>query len=267
MATTLTRTPGRRGAIAAANSSAEFSDASAEVFADRTEGGSRPTTRPRWASRYARFLVLSDALVAALAAGAALLLRFGGAGGTYAWVTVAFPALWVLSLALCRCYESRFLAEGTEEFRRVVETAVRVVAGLALFAWAFDVPFSRGYAGLALLATVIGSLTVRALARLHLVRLRRVGRASHRVLVVGGARSAVEVARGLVGTPGRGFKVVGLLTDDGMAAADPAVAPVVGRLSDVHEALAAHRIDTLLVVPSAGFEPRDLRRLSWELED
>ena len=224
------------------------------------------TTRPRWATRYARYLVLSDLLVAAIAAGTAWVLRFAAGNTPYAWVSLAFPLVWVLSLALCRSYEPRFLAEGTEEFRRVLDAAVRLVALLALFAYAFNVPVSRGYAGVAFAFTVAGSLAVRGLARRYVLRLRAVGRASHRVLVVGALRSAMHVAEGLHSSPTRGYKVVGVLTDDPYSSA-PQEPPVVGCVADVHRALLDYRADTLVVAPSSSFEPQDLRRLSWELED
>ena len=232
----------------------------------RATTGPPPKLRPRRVSRYARYLVLSDLLVAALAAGTAWVLRFAAGSTPYAWVSLAFPLVWVLSLALCRSYEPRFLAEGTEEFRRVLDAAVRLVALLALFAYAFNVPVSRGYAGVAFAFTVAGSLAVRGLGT-SLCPAAEGGRprvapgARRRGPSVGHARR-----RGPAQQSERGYKVVGVLTDDPHSSA-PQEPPVVGCVADVHRALLDYRADTLVVAPSSSFEPQDLRRLSWELED
>jgi exopolysaccharide biosynthesis polyprenyl glycosylphosphotransferase len=222
-------------------------------------------SKPNWVRRYGRYLMVCDLVVASAAAVTAWAVRFAGGGPAYLVATLAFPILWVLSLTLCRSYEPRFLAEGTEEFRRVFESAVRLVALLALFTYVSERHVSRGYTGVAFLLTVVGSLAVRAVARARVLQLRRVGRASHRVLVLGAHRSALDVARGLDSCPARGYKVVGLLTDD-VVTSTPGSVDIIGGLPDVHTAIRDFRVDTLVVAPTSTLEPEDLRRLSWELE-
>ena len=87
-----------------------------------------PDRRPRrlgdwaaWLDRQVRWLVIGDAGVALVAGLVAMLVRFGvepGAGSRalYLPVTVIAPAVWVGALTLGRCYERRFLGEGTDEF-------------------------------------------------------------------------------------------------------------------------------------------------------
>src|SRR5687767_3751622 len=105
-------------------------------------------------ARYARALVLTDGAVLAVAALLAVYFRFGEGselyGVSYYLVAVALVLLWWAVLGLSRCYEPRFLGSGTEEFKRVTNASIRLVATLAFIAYAFKVPLARGFVAIAL---------------------------------------------------------------------------------------------------------------------
>ena len=80
-----------------------------------------------------RNLLLLDFVAAAVAGLAALLVRFGTGGpDVYLLVTLAAPLVWVLSCASVRAYEQRFLGTGSEEFERIFNAGVRLLASTAV---------------------------------------------------------------------------------------------------------------------------------------
>lgn len=94
--------------------------------------GAPSKVRPLWRRQYAGVLLLLDVAVSAAAAGATLLLRFADSSGgrsPYLLGLLAFPFLYVLAAAIGRGYEERYLGDGTEEFRRIVQAAVWLAAG------------------------------------------------------------------------------------------------------------------------------------------
>ncbi len=50
----------------------------------------------------------------------------------YWWGSLALPILWVLAVLISRAYENRFLASSAEEYRRVINAAVGLIAGIAV---------------------------------------------------------------------------------------------------------------------------------------
>lgn len=128
----------------------------------RVAGGPRPApyrASVQWERRYARLLAAFDAVAITVAAVLAFFVRFGErtpASPPYLLITVLLPGVWVASMALGRAYEPRFLGAGSEEFRRVVNAAACVIAGVAVVSYATKAQIARGYVLLALpLATVL----------------------------------------------------------------------------------------------------------------
>ena len=98
-----------------------------------------------------RSLVVLDFLAAAVAGLLALLVRFGTGGpDVYLLVTLAAPVVWVLSCASVRAYEQRFLGTGSEEFERVFNAGVRLLALTAVVSLAFRLEPARLYVLIAL---------------------------------------------------------------------------------------------------------------------
>jgi exopolysaccharide biosynthesis polyprenyl glycosylphosphotransferase len=226
--------------------------------------------RVRWVKRYIRGLIVADALAAFFAASFALVLRFGvdagyGPNAIYLPVTLLFPLAWVGVLGLGRAYEARFIGDGTDEFRRVLDSAVRFLAILALSSYLLNWDFARGYAIVAIPLAMVLSLIVRAIGRRVERRAEREGTASRRVLVIGTERSTAELIRRLRRHDDHPFLVVGALVDQAQGDTVEGV-PVVGTSRDAADALIRSGADTIAFGAWSTLSQAELRRLSWELE-
>jgi exopolysaccharide biosynthesis polyprenyl glycosylphosphotransferase len=225
--------------------------------------------RSTWLNRYVRWLVLADAAAALLAAVVALLVRFGISAGSgpsalYVMVTLALPLVWVAALALGRVYEHRFLGEGSAEFRRIADSALRLLAVLAILTFTVHWEFARGYAIIALPLMVVGTLLVHRVARALLHRAEHAGRARQRVLVIGTERAIAEMVRRL-GLADNAFELVGALVDTSRSDVIEGV-PVVGASRDASAVVAKLEVDAIAVAAWSTFSQLELRRLAWELE-
>ncbi|MDP9408829.1 MAG: sugar transferase, partial [Actinomycetota bacterium] len=219
-----------------------------------------------WRRRYARYLVVADFAAASAAALLALLARFGAdTSATYVAVSAAFPLLWTGVLAAGRAYDARFLGAGSEEFRRVFDSAVRTLAVVATVAYAANYELARGYVVLALPMATVLTLGARAVARTMLHKVRQHGMACHSVVVTGTERSVAELVRQVHREPRAGFRVVGACVDRVRGDTIEGV-PVLGPARTVGAALRRTGADTVAVGAWSSFSQSDLRRLAWELE-
>jgi exopolysaccharide biosynthesis polyprenyl glycosylphosphotransferase len=236
-----------------------------------------------WERKYTRLVMGADLAAGVLAATVAYLLRFGGLVvfdlvpselKPYLLVSAAFPVAWVLTMALNRGYESRFLGGGSEEFRRVVNAAVRLIAVVAVASYTTKFEIARAYVLIVFpLATVL-TLFGRAAARWLLHRMRRAGRCQHRVLVVGAGESAASLVRLARRDPSAGWNVVGVCLDrapgrhshDRLARAgfDLLGIPIVGTSEALQNAIQLTDATTVAISPQLDGER--LRRALWALE-
>jgi len=231
---------------------------------DEHQLSARTTTR--WQRKLVRLLILLDGVAATIGAVVALLVRFGAdPTPLYLVATFLFPPLWLLTCASTRSYEMRFLGTGSEEFRRVFDAGIRLLAAVALVSLAFRIDLARLYVLIVFPLTVALGLVMRYVARQALHRVRSQGRCLHRVIVVGRERSCAELVRQLRREPYAGFSVVGACIDRTQGPMVEGV-PVVGTSSSVIEALERADADTVAVGAWSDFNQADLRRLSWELE-
>ena len=187
-------------------------------------------------------------MLASVAGLIALAVRFGeDSTRTYWLLTLLFPLGFVASVAVARGYEQRFLGSGSEEYRRVTDAGVRYLALAAFAAYGLKYEVARGYVLLAFPLGIALLLVGRYAARQWLHRMRRQGRLSHKVLVLGRERSAAELIRQLKLESHAGFDVVGACIDGSDVDAVEGV-PVLGSaVHDVIEALEACGADTVAV--------------------
>ncbi len=220
----------------------------------------------QWQRSLARNLLLLDLLAATVAGLLALLVRFGGdQPDVYLLVTLAAPVVWVIFCGSVRAYEQRFLGTGSEEFERVFNAGVRLLALTAVVSFALRLEPARLYVLIALPTTVLLSLVFRYGARQRLHRLRAAGRSLHKVVVVGRERSCAELIRQLRREPQAGFSVVGACIDRTQGPEVEGV-PVVGTSTSIVAALRDTGADTVAVGAWSDLSQSDLRRLSWQLE-
>ena len=220
-------------------------------------------TTMRWQRKLVRLLVLSDLLGAVVAGVVAVEAR--PPHGAYIAATLAFPFVWLLACAATRSYELRFLGTGSEEFKRVFDAGVRLLATVAVLSLAFKIDVARLYVVIIFPLAVVLTLLLRYVARQVLHHLRNQGRCLHRVVVVGRERSCAELVQQLRREPYAGFSVVGACIDRPTTDRVEDV-PVVGSSGSVIEALKATDADTVAIGAWSDLNQSDLRRLSWELE-
>jgi exopolysaccharide biosynthesis polyprenyl glycosylphosphotransferase len=237
----------------------------------RADGRRRP--HDRHIRRYRTTAVLIDVVAASVGAVVAQIGRFGIAPTdralVYWWGSLALPILWVLAVLLSRAYENRFLASSAEEYRRVINAAVGLIAGIAVVSYLMKTEFARGYVVLALPCCMVISLLGRYTARRRLRRARKQGKYLQDVLVVGHEWAVLDLVAELRRNPDSGLNVVGACVPGGRGSrqmADMEV-PVIGDLNQVVESVKRVGADVLAVTTCVEFGGPELRRVCWALEN
>lgn len=225
------------------------------------------STRVRWLSRHSAVLVVVDAVSAVVATVLALALtRPQPATRSDVLTLVALPLLWVVSLLVGHTYELRHLEDSSEDYRRILSLGIRWIGVAGFLALATGSPLVRVLTLVALPVCVTSALVAHAAGHSVEARARRRGITVHRALVIGSERAAAEMIRRLANRDDHGFRIVGALVDTSRHSEIEGV-PVVGAAHDVREALAEHGADTLVVAAWSTLSQKELRQLSWELED
>ncbi|MGI8694971.1 MAG: hypothetical protein ACR2JK_19060, partial [Geodermatophilaceae bacterium] len=205
-----------------------------------------------WQRRYVRQTVLLDTVIGLAGALLGLLVRFGpGLPTPYLIVTAGLPVAWLVSLAVARAYEVRFMFVGSDEYRRVTNAALWLVAVSVVASYAVNFELARGYATVAFSVIVLATLMGRHLLRKRLHRARARGQCMHPVVVMGYERAVAGLCRQLQRQPHHGMQVVGALLPAGRirpgVLSDVGV-PVVGGFEDAAEAVERTGADTVAVL-------------------
>ncbi len=227
-----------------------------------------------WLDRYAAGLVVVDLLALTAVGLLSVVWRFGGdatvRGLSYFPVTGALVVAWMLVLVMSRCYETRFIGSGPEEFRRVANASIRVTAAVALVAFAFQLPLARSFLAIFLPLGTVVLLVGRRTARAVLRRGRLRGRWIHRAVLVGSRPHIADLAEQLCRDPLSGLEVVGACLPRGgqgdVVLHNGRSIPVLGSVGEVNRALLAVQADTVAVAASPGITAEALRGLSYQLE-
>jgi exopolysaccharide biosynthesis polyprenyl glycosylphosphotransferase len=223
--------------------------------------------------RYIRTLFVADLLALTIAGLGGVWIRFSGSGGahirglSYYVIALLTVLLWLAVLALSRCYEPRFLGNGSEEFKRVANASFRVAALIVFVAFMTKTEVARGFLAIALPAGLAGVVLGRLGARMWLHRQRRRGQCVHKVVVVGSAASALEMVTTLQREPLSGLQVVAAcVTGEPRMFTKDSMVPVLGTLTDVVDVLHDLGADTVCVAAGPGITSGTLRELSYQLE-
>ncbi|MBW3646323.1 MAG: sugar transferase [Actinobacteria bacterium] len=233
------------------------------------------TRNEYWLRRYAFWLVFLDLTMLVLA-GTITASTYGSnevaaaQAGLYAAMSAGLPLAWMAALALSRCYETRFLGEGPEEYRRVGNAALKVMAVAAVASFLLELPFAQGFGVPFLLAGTVALLLGRVWARAVLHAGRRRTRWTHRVLVVGSRGQAADLAGELSRSARAGYCIVGAVIPGGdetpLRLHDDTTVPVAGKLTRLGTAVLATGADTVAVAAGPETSGEGLRLLSYELE-
>jgi exopolysaccharide biosynthesis polyprenyl glycosylphosphotransferase len=229
----------------------------------------RPAAVP--SRRWTAALLSADIVAAVVAAGAGMAVRGSehlrlGTTIPYELVAALLPAGWVGMMAAAGTYDRRWLAAGTEQYRRVVHAAAWLLAGIAMISYALHADLSRAFVivtvPVALLLTIVG----RSIVRDSLGRQLAGGKSIHRVLAIGTPHEIQDLAEHMHRAAFAGFRVVGALCPTGsvgLAASMPLVGTEVLRATEVALQVGA---DTVAVAGSNALPRGTLRELSWSME-
>jgi exopolysaccharide biosynthesis polyprenyl glycosylphosphotransferase len=226
-----------------------------------------------WARGYLRWAALADCVCALLGGGLAVYVRFvsqqGFVPASYLAFAVALPALWCVSVALAGGYEARFIGAGSDEFRRVLNAAVGLAAGVAIASYALKLDFARGYVVIALPSAAAFDLAARYRLRKRLHRLRTMGSCMQRVVAVGHAPAVADLIATLRRDKFNGLSVVGacLAGRSMLMLSEIEGVPVFGGLGSVSAAVSQAGADTVAVLSCPEMSGIRLRELAWELEE
>jgi exopolysaccharide biosynthesis polyprenyl glycosylphosphotransferase len=222
-----------------------------------------------WTASYLRRAAIVDG-GSALAAGLlAALLRFGSEGSipsAYLAITFALPALWCVAVLLAGGYDSRFIGLGSDEFRRVINAVVTLMAGVAILAYSAKLNLARGYMVIALPSAGVLDLAGRYYLRKRLHRQRRGGFCTRRVIAVGHAAAVADLATRLHRDSYHGLSVVAACLAGDTEPDEVAAVPVAGDLASVAAAVSRFGADTVAVLACPEMDGARLRELAWELE-
>ena len=231
--------------------------------------GRRPALA--WQRRLRRKLVILDVIAGIVASVGTVVIRYGATGARldgldYRLLGVLSALAWVLVVAVGGGYDRRVVGLGTEEFRRVTNSGVRLLALLVIVGFLTKADVSRSVVVVSVLATTAVSLLLRWVSRRVLHAQRRRGRCVHRVVVVGTPGDARALMASLSRSPQAGLTVVGACLTERLAVVPDTDVPVVGGVDEVAAALDLVGADTVAVASTGASAGVELRRLAWSLE-
>lgn len=234
-----------------------------------------------WQSKYLRMAVGADVFVAAASGAIAFTVRFQDVSDSdtfYLAFSIFLPILWLAAVGLAGGYDSRFIGVGADEFRRVLNAGVSLTAGVAVVSYAAQIHTARGYVALALPSLTALDLLARYALRKRLHRLRRNGHCMRKVVVVGHAAVATELAAMLRRETYHGLSVVAACVvgpSPGPNQLEPAAGPVQAQgqavpmfagMTEILPIVEAYNADTVAVLACPEMSGARLRDLAWQLE-
>ena len=220
-----------------------------------------------WTRYYLRRAALADFGCAILGVFAAAQLRFGNeVTGTYVALSLALPVLWVGAVWLAGGYDVRFIGTGSDEYRKVLNAGVGLIAAIALLSYAINIELSRAYVLIALPTATALDLITRFTIRKRLHQQRALGRCLLSVVAVGHEAAVANLVKELGRDRYHGLAVVGACVAHPSECDEVAGVSVYGGLDDVTAAVDACGADTVAVLACPEMNGVRLRGLAWELE-
>ena len=222
---------------------------------------------PIWMRVYLRRTVIFDFVIAIASSEMALQVRFGGnVNSQYLALNLIFPLLWVLTLWMSGAYDDRYIGIGSDEFRKVLNAGISLIAGFAILSYAVNTKLSRAYLLLTIPSVTVLDLIVRYAMRKRLHRQRALGRCMATVLAVGPEPAVADLVTELRRDSHHGLTVAVTCLTGEFDSRTVAGVPVFGGLDDVVCAVRHCGADTVAVLSCNEIDGVTLRRLAWELE-
>jgi exopolysaccharide biosynthesis polyprenyl glycosylphosphotransferase len=234
----------------------------------REHAGSAVVVRITWTNTYLRTAALLDCLCALVAGLIALEVRFDSQGipTEYFALTTVLPLLWLGSVALAGGYDPRFIGTGPEEFRKILNAAVSLTAGVAIVSYAAKFELARGYVVLALPCATAFDIATRYGLRKRLHRRWLGGHDMRRTVAVGHTAPVEDLVVELRRNRHHGLSVVAACVAGAQHQGEVADVPVCGDLDSVAAVVSRFQADTVAVLACPEMNGTRLRELAWDLE-
>jgi exopolysaccharide biosynthesis polyprenyl glycosylphosphotransferase len=239
-------------------------------------GTAAPNTGTPWRN-YVAILVVLDTVSMVGAAFVAQAARFGTlglapastAGVPYLLLGGAMALAWLGLLALGGSYERRYLGTGSEEYRRVLSGAARLLAVVAILAFVLELDIARAFVAVTIALGGAGTMLERYGLRRWLHGQRAKGRFLRQALVVGSEASVREFAQRARRSSYTGVAVWGVCLPErsgGFVDADGVQLPVLGSTEDLLGLVQCSAVDTVVVADATALSVEGLRQLAWQVE-
>ncbi len=234
--------------------------------------GTRPARRrsPRWLRLYRRILQVGDVVAAGVTAVVLLMARPGeiAARSPYFVVALLLPVLWPVVLRMAAAYRSNIFGNGSEEYRRVAQAGLWLLAGVSMVSYGGKLEIARSIVVFAVPALSVVTLAWRLAARRGLQRARHEGRCLKHVVAVGRSVAVVGLVNQLNHDRYAGMQVVAACVPDPVNAEvlSHTGVRVEGGLDEVVDVIRRNAADAVAVTSASETAAVYLRRLSWELE-
>ena len=221
-----------------------------------------------WLADYLRWLVIADFGCATAGTFVAVQLRFArGVGGAYIGLSLALPIIWLAALWLAGGYDARFIGTGSDEFRKVLNVGMGLIALIAISSYALNIELSRGYVAIALPSVMVFDLLARYWMRKRLHRMRATGRCMQRVVAVGHEPAVAQLITELRRDRYHGLSVGAVCLVDPRGPGKIAGVPVYGGLDEISAAVRHIDAGTVAVLACSEIDGVRLRSLAWQLEE
>jgi exopolysaccharide biosynthesis polyprenyl glycosylphosphotransferase len=227
----------------------------------------RRAPRPDWVGTYRAVLMALEVLAAAATAVVVLTVHDKPIPVALTWAAWLLVPVWPALLGGVGGHSERVFGTGSEEYRRVVRAGMLLLAAVGFLSYAAAIDLSRSFVTFAVPGLAVGTVLLRYAARKGLVALRKNGRCTKRVVVVGRGGAALDLAAGLDRAAYAGLQVVAVCVTPGdrQTVRNATTLPV-GGLDEVVAVASRHRADAIAVTSASETAAEYLRRLSWQLE-
>ena len=235
----------------------------------------------RWHQRYARSLFVTDVLAVFGASLGAAVIRFGfdsssvmtnGALSVSYWtLAVILGVGWIAALQVYRTRDLHVIGGTIEELRRIVRASVMFFGLFAIAALLVKFDSSRLYLAITFPLGLGLILLGRLLWARHLRGLRAKGANFSNTLIIGGVRSADEIAAWIRTHERTSYKVSGVwvpdreTSDDEWLTQPGASIPVLGKDRSLEYALAVAQAEVVIVTDTEHLGTSGLKELTWQL--
>ncbi|HLK01167.1 MAG TPA: sugar transferase [Streptosporangiaceae bacterium] len=221
-----------------------------------------------WLAGYLRWVAIADFVCATTGTFVAVQLRFAkGASGAYIGLSLALPIFWLAVLWLAGGYDARFVGTGSDEFRKVLNAGMGLIALIAISSYALNIEMSRGYVAIALPSVMVFDLLARYCMRKRLHRMRASGRCMQSVIAVGHELAVAQLITELRRDRYHGLSVEAVCLAEPHDRGEVAGVPVYGGLDEISAAVRHIGADTVAVLACPEIDGIKLRSLAWQLEE